>query len=269
MHVLDRGRPNLATAYKIKGMNFSITSALLDVAPLLRPMPRAGRSRCSSQDMMFAGWWRGSSMELFFLPLRTQWGPCHRNSNNTLRTPPSRAFDARPRWVRDRRRAARHLVQLLEGYEPGQVRAGAHDSTAEVTGFSRDLRRARHGWPPLVRGLRAGRIAGRAQRTSLPARAARQLINAHRHSPGGRRGRGGAVRRVFGQGSTPPISSEQVDYRHRPRAPPASQEAIYCLLMLAGDFIRARRSSGDPRIRAGPRGDSHRDGGERRARHNG
>jgi 3-oxoacyl-[acyl-carrier-protein] synthase-1 len=45
-----------------------------------------------------------------------------------------------------------------------------------------------------------------------------------------------AVRRVFGRGSTPPISSTKSMTGHSQGATGA-QEAIYCLLMLQHDFI--------------------------------
>ena len=45
-----------------------------------------------------------------------------------------------------------------------------------------------------------------------------------------------AVRRVFGDGSTPPISSTKSMTGHSQGATGA-QEAIYCLLMLQDDFI--------------------------------
>jgi 3-oxoacyl-[acyl-carrier-protein] synthase-1 len=45
-----------------------------------------------------------------------------------------------------------------------------------------------------------------------------------------------AVRRVFGEGETPPISSTKSMTGHSQGATGA-QEAIYCLLLLQGDFI--------------------------------
>jgi 3-oxoacyl-[acyl-carrier-protein] synthase-1 len=45
-----------------------------------------------------------------------------------------------------------------------------------------------------------------------------------------------AVRRVFGEGTTPPISSTKSMTGHSQGATGAS-EAIYCLLMLQSDFI--------------------------------
>ena len=62
-------------------------------------------------------------------------------------------------------------------------------------------------------------------------------INAHGTStPVGDVGEIEAVRRIFGQGSTPPISSTKSMTGHSQGATGA-QEAIYCLLMLDNDFI--------------------------------
>ena len=62
-------------------------------------------------------------------------------------------------------------------------------------------------------------------------------INAHGTStPVGDVGEVEAVRRVFGQGTTPPISSTKSMTGHSQGATGA-QEAVYCLLMLENDFI--------------------------------
>src|SRR6056300_797167 len=69
--------------------------------------------------------------------------------------------------------------------------------------------------------------------------AGRQIsyINAHGTStPVGDVGEIEAVRRVFGEGSTPPVSSTKSMTGHSQGATGA-QEAVYCLLMLQDDFI--------------------------------
>ena len=64
-------------------------------------------------------------------------------------------------------------------------------------------------------------------------------INAHGTStPVGDVGEIEAVRRVFGSGNTPPVSSTKSMTGHSQGATGA-QEAIYCLLMLEHDFIAA------------------------------
>jgi 3-oxoacyl-[acyl-carrier-protein] synthase-1 len=62
-------------------------------------------------------------------------------------------------------------------------------------------------------------------------------INAHGTStPVGDVGEIEAVRRVFGEGTTPPVSSTKSMTGHSQGATGA-QEAIYCLLALQNDFI--------------------------------
>jgi len=62
-------------------------------------------------------------------------------------------------------------------------------------------------------------------------------INAHGTStPVGDVGEVEAVRRIFGEGTTPPISSTKSMTGHAQGAAGAL-EAIFCLLMLQGDFI--------------------------------
>ena len=72
---------------------------------------------------------------------------------------------------------------------------------------------------------------------TLPSDRKVSYINAHGTStPVGDVGEVEAVRRVFGQGTTPPISSTKSMTGHSQGATGA-QEAIYCLLMLKDDFI--------------------------------
>ena len=72
---------------------------------------------------------------------------------------------------------------------------------------------------------------------TLPQGRAIGYINAHGTStPVGDVGEVEAVRRVFGEGSTPPISSTKSMTGHSQGATGA-QEAIYCLLALEHDFL--------------------------------
>ncbi len=72
---------------------------------------------------------------------------------------------------------------------------------------------------------------------TLPKERAISYINAHGTStPVGDVGEIEAVRRVFGLGSTPLVSSTKSMTGHSQGATGA-QEAIYCLLMLKHDFI--------------------------------
>jgi 3-oxoacyl-[acyl-carrier-protein] synthase-1 len=82
-----------------------------------------------------------------------------------------------------------------------------------------------------------GERAMRMALKTLPEGRKVSYINAHGTStPVGDVGEVEAVRRVFGQGSTPPISSTKSMTGHSQGATGA-QEAIYCLLMLQDDFI--------------------------------
>jgi 3-oxoacyl-[acyl-carrier-protein] synthase-1 len=74
---------------------------------------------------------------------------------------------------------------------------------------------------------------------TLPKGRKVSYINAHGTStPVGDVGEIEAVRRVFGQGSTPPVSSTKSLTGHGQGAAGA-MEAIFCLLMLRDDFITA------------------------------
>ena len=76
-------------------------------------------------------------------------------------------------------------------------------------------------------------------------------INAHGTStPVGDIGEVNAIRRIFGEGATPPISSTKSLTGHSLGAT-GVHEAIYCLLMLQNDFIAASANveTLDPAIR--------------------
>ena len=82
-----------------------------------------------------------------------------------------------------------------------------------------------------------GERAMRLALATLPEGRRVNYINAHGTStPVGDIGEIEAVRRVFGQGQTPPVSSTKSMTGHSQGAAGAL-EAIYCLLMLQHDFI--------------------------------
>jgi len=104
---------------------------------------------------------------------------------------------------------------------------------AEVTGFGATSDGADMVAPSGEGGERAMRLA---LKTLAPDRKV-NYINAHGTStPVGDVGEVEAVRRVFGRGTTPLISSTKSMTGHSQGATGA-QEAIYCLLMLQNDFI--------------------------------
>jgi len=104
---------------------------------------------------------------------------------------------------------------------------------AEVTGFAATS----DGHDMVAPSGEGGERAMRLALSTLPEGRAVSYINAHGTStPVGDVGEVEAVRRVFGQGSTPVISSTKSMTGHAQGAAGAL-EAAFCLLMLDGDFI--------------------------------
>lgn len=214
---------NLATAFKIKGMNFSITSAC---STSLHCIGMAAQQvALGTQDIMFAG--GGEELDWTLSCLFDAMGAMSSKYNDTP-TKASRAFDAgRDGFVI----AGGGGMVVLETLEGAQARGAK--IYAEVTGFSATSDGADMVAPSGEGGERAMRMALK----TLPEGRKISYINAHGTStPVGDVGEVEAVRRVFGQGSTPPISSTKSMTGHSQGATGA-QEAIYCLLMLKDDFI--------------------------------
>lgn len=214
---------NLATAFKIKGMNFSITSAC---STSLHCIGMAAQQvALGTQDIMFAG--GGEELDWTLSCLFDAMGAMSSKYNDTP-TKASRAFDAgRDGFVI----AGGGGMVVLETLEGAQARGAK--IYAEVTGFSATSDGADMVAPSGKGGERAMRMALK----TLPEGRKISYINAHGTStPVGDVGEVEAVRRVFGQGSTPPISSTKSMTGHSQGATGA-QEAIYCLLMLQDDFI--------------------------------
>lgn len=214
---------NLATAYQIKGMNFSITSAC---STSLHCIGMAAQQvALGQQDIMFAG--GGEELDWTLSCLFDAMGAMSSKYNDTPDRA-SRAFDAgRDGFVI----SGGGAMVVLEPLE----RALARGATiyAEVTGFAATSDGADMVAPSGEGGERAMRGALR----TLAQDRAVSYINAHGTStPVGDVGEVEAVRRVFGQGSTPPISSTKSMTGHAQGAAGAL-EAIFCLLMLKDDFI--------------------------------
>ncbi len=214
---------NLATAYQIKGMNFSITSACSTSLHCIGMA--AGQVALGNQDVMFAG--GGEELDWTLSCLFDAMGAMSSKYNDTPDRA-SRAFDAnRDGFVI----SGGGAMVVLESLEHAQAR-GAR-IYAEVTGFSATSDGADMVAPSGEGGERAMRGALR----TLPEGRKVSYINAHGTStPVGDVGEIEAVRRVFGQGSTPPVSSTKSMTGHSQGATGA-QEAIYCLLALEHDFI--------------------------------
>jgi 3-oxoacyl-[acyl-carrier-protein] synthase-1 len=214
---------NLATAYKIKGMNFSITSAC---STSLHCIGMAAQQvALGTQDIMFAG--GGEELDWTLSCLFDAMGAMSSKYNDTP-TRASRAFDAdRDGFVI----AGGGAMVVLETLESARARGAK--IYAEVTGFAATSDGADMVAPSGEGGERAMRGALR----TLPEGRKVSYINAHGTStPVGDVGEVEAVRRVFGQGTTPPISSTKSMTGHSQGATGA-QETVYCLLMLENDFI--------------------------------
>ncbi|MFN2307021.1 MAG: beta-ketoacyl synthase N-terminal-like domain-containing protein [Paracoccaceae bacterium] len=214
---------NLATAYKIKGMNFSITSAC---STSLHCIGMAAQQvALGTQDIMFAG--GGEELDWTLSCLFDAMGAMSSKFNDTPEKA-SRAFDAnRDGFVI----AGGGAMVVLETLDSAQAR-GAH-IYAEVTGFSATS----DGADMVAPSGEGGERAMRGALKTLPEDRKISYINAHGTStPVGDVGEIEAVRRVFGEGSTPPVSSTKSMTGHSQGATGA-QEAIYCLLMLKDDFI--------------------------------
>ena len=214
---------NLATQYQIKGINYSITSAC---STSLHCIGSASEQiMMGKQDVMFAG--GGEELDWTLSCLFDAMGAMSSKYNDTPERA-SRAFDAdRDGFVI----AGGGAMLVLESLEHAQARGAK--IYAEVTGFGATSDGADMVAPSGEGGERAMRLA----LDTLPEGRKVSYINAHGTStPVGDVGEIEAVRRVFGEGSTPPVSSTKSMTGHSQGATGAS-EAVYCLLMMQNDFI--------------------------------
>ncbi|AJE46024.1 beta-ketoacyl-ACP synthase I [Celeribacter indicus] len=214
---------NLATSYKIKGINYSITSAC---STSLHCIGSASEQiMMGKQDIMFAG--GGEELDWTLSCLFDAMGAMSSKFNDTPEKA-SRAFDvSRDGFVI----SGGGAILVLEELE--HARARGAKIYAEVTGFGATSDGADMVAPSGEGGERAMRLAlqtlGEGRKVGY--------INAHGTStPVGDVGEVEAVRRVFGEGTTPLISSTKSMTGHSQGATGA-QEAVYCLLMLQNDFI--------------------------------
>mgnify|MGYP001815023915 CR=1 FL=1 len=214
---------NLSTAYQIKGVNFSITSAC---STSLHCIGMAAQQvALGQQDIMFAG--GGEELDWTLSCLFDAMGAMSSKYNETP-AHASRAFDAgRDGFVI----SGGGGIVVLEDLERAQARGAK--IYAEVIGFGATS----DGHDMVAPSGEGGERAMRLALDTLPEGRKVGYINAHGTStPVGDVGEVEAVRRVFGQGQTPPISSTKSMTGHSQGATGA-QEAIYCLLMLEHDFI--------------------------------
>ena len=214
---------NLSTAFKIKGLNYSITSAC---STSLHCIGNATEQiMMGKQDIMFAG--GGEELDWTLSCLFDAMGAMSSKFNETPEKA-SRAFDVdRDGFVI----GGGGAILVLENLEHAIARGAK--IYAEVTGFGATS----DGHDMVAPSGEGGERAMRLALETLPKERAISYINAHGTStPVGDVGEIEAVRRVFGLGSTPLVSSTKSMTGHSQGATGA-QEAIYCLLMLKHDFI--------------------------------
>ena len=214
----------LATPFKIKGVNYSITSACSTSAHCIGN--GVEQIQFGKQDIVFAG--GGEELDWTLSCLFDAMGAMSSKYNDTPETA-ARAFDAtRDGFVI----AGGGGTVVLEELEHAKARGAK--IYAEVTGYG-----ATSDGHDMV--APSGEGAERCMGLAVATLADRKVdyINAHGTStPAGDVTEVEAVRRVFGDGATPPISSTKSLTGHSLGAA-GVQEAIYALLMLEHDFIAA------------------------------
>jgi len=214
---------NLSTAFRIKGINYSITSAC---STSLHCIGNAAEQiMLGKQDVMFAG--GGEELDWTLSCLFDAMGAMSSKFNDTPEKA-SRAFDAnRDGFVI----SGGGGIVVLEELEHALARGAK--IYAEVTGYAATS----DGHDMVAPSGEGGERAMRLALSTLPEGRKVGYINAHGTStPVGDVGEVEAVRRIFGEGETPPISSTKSMTGHAQGAAGAL-EAIFCLLMLDGDFI--------------------------------
>lgn len=214
---------NLATGFKIKGINYSITSAC---STSLHCIGNAAEQiMLGKQDVMFAG--GAEELDWTLSCLFDAMGAMSSRYNDDP-AKASRAFDAnRDGFVI----SGGGGIVVLEELEHAKARGAK--IYAEVTGYAATS----DGHDMVAPSGEGGERAMRVALETLPQDRAVSYINAHGTStPVGDVGEIEAVRRVFGQGTTPPVSSTKSMTGHAQGAAGAL-EAVFCLLMLDNDFI--------------------------------
>ena len=214
----------LATPFRIKGINYSITSACSTSAHCIGN--GVEQIQLGKQDIVFAG--GGEELDWTLSCLFDAMGAMSSKYNDTPQTA-SRAFDAtRDGFVI----AGGGGVVVLEELE--HARARGAKIYAEVTGYGATS----DGYDMVAP---SGEGAERCMKLAIATIGNRPVgyINAHGTStPAGDVTEIEAIRRVFGQGNTPKVSSTKSLSGHSLGAT-GVQEAIYCLIMLQDDFIAA------------------------------
>jgi len=236
----------LATPFRIKGLNYSITSACSTSAHCIGNA--AEQIQWGKQDIVFAG--GGEELDWTLSCLFDAMGAMSTGYNDTPERA-SRAYD------RDRDGfviAGGAGVVVLEELE--RARARGATIHAEITGYGANS----DGYDMVAP---SGEGAVRCMRMATETLDGRRVdyINTHGTStPVGDSREVAAIREVFGE-TVPPFSSTKSLTGHSLGAT-GVQEAIYCLLMLKGDFIAASANveSLDPEFENTPPVTERRDG---------
>ena len=215
----------LATPFKIKGVNYSITSACSTSAHCVGNGTEL--IQMGKQDIVFAG--GGEELDWTLSCLFDAMGAMSSKYNDTPQTA-SRPFDAtRDGFVI----AGGAGVVVLE--ELGHALARGAKIYAEVTGYGATS----DGYDMVAPSGEGGERSMRLALSTLPEGRRVSYVNAHGTStPVGDVGEIKALRRVFGEGAVPPVSSTKSLTGHSLGAT-GVHEAIYSLLMLQGNFIAA------------------------------
>lgn len=215
----------LATPFKIKGVNYSITSACSTSAHCIGN--GVEQIQMNKQDIVFAG--GGEEVDWTLSCLFDAMNAMSSKYNDTPHLA-SRPFDAaRDGFVI----AGGGGVVVLEELE--HARARGAKIYGEVTGYGATS----DGHDMVAPSGEGGERSMRLAISTLDPDRSVDYINAHGTStPAGDVTEVQAVRRVFGEGSTPPISSTKSLTGHSLGAT-GVHETIYSLLMMQGDFIAA------------------------------
>ena len=215
----------LATPFKIKGVNYSITSACATSAHCIGNGTEL--IQMGKQDIVFAG--GGEELDWTLSCLFDAMGAMSSKYNDTPQTA-SRPYDAtRDGFVI----AGGGGVVVLEELEHALARGAK--IYAEVTGYGATS----DGYDMVAPSGEGGERAMRVALETLPEGRKVSYINSHGTStPVGDIGELKAIRRVFGEGTTPLVSSTKSLTGHSLGAT-GVHEAIYSLLMMQNGFIAA------------------------------
>ncbi|MFB2531945.1 beta-ketoacyl-ACP synthase I [Paracoccus sp. p3-h83] len=227
----------LATPFRIKGVNYSITSACSTSAHCIGN--GAELIQMGKQDVVFAG--GGEELDWTLSCLFDAMGAMSSKYNDDPTTA-SRPFDvSRDGFVI----AGGGGVVVLEELEHAKARGAK--IYAELTGYGATS----DGHDMVAPSGEGGERSMRLALSTLPEGRKVSYINAHGTStPAGDVTEVEAIRRIFGEGKVPPISSTKSLTGHSLGAT-GVHEAIYSLLMMQNGFIAASANVTelDPAIR--------------------